>query len=102
MKPLRHRILALFAAIPILLGLMAPAAAMPCAGGDGPIVPMSCDVCLVGIVPGAAACASLSQAVPAHVSAAARSPLAESRVWFADLVIRPYGFHPAPDLPPPR
>lgn len=66
---LRRRILALLAALPILLGLLVPAAAMPCAGGDRGA--MSCDVCLVGILPGAPACASMSQAVPAPDPAAA-------------------------------
>ena len=97
---LRRRIVALLGALPILLGLLVPAAAMPCAGGERGA--MSCDVCLVGILPGAPACASMSQAVPAPDPAAARAPLAEVRAWFAELVIRPYGFHPSPDFPPPR
>jgi hypothetical protein len=99
-KPLRRRLLAFLGAIPILLGLLVPAAAMPCAGGDG--APMSCDACLVGILPGAVACASLSQAVPAPEPIGARSPRTDVQAWFADLVIRPYGFHPVPEAPPPR
>jgi hypothetical protein len=63
---------------------------------------MSCDVCLVGILPGAPACASASQAVPAPDPTAARSARAETQAWFADLAIRPCGFHPSPDFPPPR
>ena len=100
MKSRRLRILALLGALPILLGLLVPAAAMPCAGSEG--VPMSCDVCLVGILPGAPACASASQAVPPPGAVAVRSAPAETQAWFADLVIRPYGFHPSPDFPPPR
>jgi hypothetical protein len=99
-KPPYLRILALLGALPILLGLLVPAAATPCAGGAG--VPMSCDVCLVGILPGAPACASASPAVPVPGPVAARSAPAETQAWFADLVIRPYGFHPSPDFPPPR
>ena len=99
MKTLRRRFLALLAALPILLGLLVPAAAMPCAGGGGR---MSCDVCLMGILPGAPACASVTAAMPAPEPVHARSPLAETPAWFADLVIRPYSFHPAPDFPPPR
>jgi hypothetical protein len=99
-KTLRLRILALLGALPILLGLLVPAAAMPCAGGEG--IPMSCDVCLVGVLPGAPACAGTSQAVPVPGPVAARSAPAEAQAWFADLVIRPYGFHPSPDFPPPR
>ena len=48
LKTLRLRILALLGARPILPGLLVPAAAMPCAGGEG--APMSCD----GISPGRA------------------------------------------------
>jgi hypothetical protein len=51
-KTLRLRILALLGARPILLGLLVPAAAMLCAGGEG--APLSCD----GILPGAPACVS--------------------------------------------
>ena len=101
MKTLRRRVLALLAALPILLGLLVPAAAMPCAGGEGG-VPMSCDVCLVGVLPGTPACASTAQAVPASDPAIGRSLQAESLAWFADLVVRRYGLHPAPDFPPPR
>ena len=97
---LRRRILALLGAVPILLGLLVPAAAMPCAGGDRSA--MSCDVCLVGILPGTPACANMSKTAPAPDLAATRAPLAEARAWFGDLVIRPYGFHPSPDFPPPR
>jgi hypothetical protein len=99
-KTLRLRVLALLGALPILLGLLVPAVALPCAVGNGG--PMSCDVCLVGILPGAPACASASQAVAAPEPLAARSVAAETQAWFADLVIRSYGFHPAPDFPPPR
>ena len=99
-KPLRRRILALLAAIPILLGLLVPAAAMPCAGGDG-AAPMSCDVCL-GIMPGAPACASLVQAAPTPDPAAASFGMAETQAWFADPTLRAYGLDPSPDLPPPR
>ena len=98
MKTLRRRILALLAALPILLGLLVPAAAMPCADGGAP---MSCDVCL-GVLPGIPACANSAQAVPATGLAAARTALVESPAWFSGLVIRPYGFHPLPDSPPPR
>ena len=100
MKSLRLRIPALLGALSILLGLTVPAAAMPCAGGES--VPMSCDVCLVGILPGAPACASSSQAVPPPGAVGTRPAPAETQAWFADLVIRPYGLHPSPDFPPPR
>ena len=63
---------------------------------------MSCDVCLVGILPGTPACASTSQAVPVPAPVAVRPTPAETQAWFADLVIRPYGFHPSPEIPPPR
>jgi hypothetical protein len=103
MKRLRFRILAPFAALPILLGLLllgllVPAVALPCAGGD----PMSCDVCLVGILPGTPVCASACQAVPAPEAAVGTSSPGGTLAWFVDFVIRPYGFHPSPDFPPPR
>ena len=100
MKVHRFRILARPGALFILLGLMVPAAAVPCADGEG--APMSCDVCLVGILSGPPACASTSQAVPASGPVAARSLPAETQAWFADPVIRSYRFHPSPDFPPPR
>jgi hypothetical protein len=98
-KPLRHRVLPLLGALAILLGLLVPAAAMPCAAGDG--APMSCDLCL-GVLPGTLACASTSQAVAAPDPTAARASLTQTRVRFDDFAVRPYGFHPAPDFPPPR
>ena len=98
MKQLRFRILALLAALPILLGLLVPAVALPCAGGN----PMSCDVCLVGILPGTPVCASACQAVPAAEPAVGTSSLVETQAWFADPAVRAYGFDPSPDSPPPR
>ena len=94
------RILALLGALSVLLGLLVPAAAMPCAGGEG--APMSCDVCLVGILPGAPVCASACQAVPAPDPAAATASRGETRAWFVDHPVRAYGFDPSPDSPPPR
>ena len=99
MKTIRRRILALLGALAILLGLLVPAVALPCAGGDG--APMSCDVCLVGILPGTPVCASACQAVPAPEPTAAAAP-GEMQAWFADQAVRAYGFDPAPDSPPPR
>jgi hypothetical protein len=63
---------------------------------------MSCDVCLVGILPGAPVCAGACQALPAAERAATVNSLTETQVWFADRAIRAYGFDPAPDSPPPR
>ena len=100
MKTLRLRILALLGALPILLGLLVPAVALPCAGGEG--ASMSCDVCLVGILPGAPVCAGACQAVPAPEPAAASSRPGETLAWFADRAVRAYGLDPSPDLPPPR
>jgi len=97
-KRLRFRILALFAALPILLGLLVPAVALPCAGGD----PMSCDVCLVGILPGTPVCASARQAVPAAEPAVGTSLPGEMLAWFADPAVRADRFDPSPDSPPPR
>jgi len=99
-KPLHRRILALLGALVILLGLLVPAAALPSAGGEGSA--MSCDVCLVGTIPGAPACASACQAVPAPEPAAAPSSPGEPRAWFANHAVRAYGFDPSPDSPPPR
>jgi hypothetical protein len=99
-KPLRRRILALLGAVAILLGLLVPAAALPCAGGEGSA--MSCDVCLVGTLPGAPVCASACPAVPAPEPAAAVSSPGEPRAWFANPAARAYGLDPSPDSPPPR
>ena len=100
MKTLRLRILVLLGALSVLFGLLVPAVAMPCAGGKG--APMSCDVCLVSILPGTPVCASACQVVPAPDPAAASSVLGETRAWFADHAVRAYGFDPLPDSPPPR
>jgi hypothetical protein len=97
---LRRRILALLGAISILVGLLVPAVALPCAGGEG--APMSCDVCLVGVLPGTPVCASGCQAVPAPEPVTAISSWGEAQVWFADHAVRAYGFDPSPDSPPPR
>jgi hypothetical protein len=99
-KSLRFRILALLGALSVLLGLMMPAVAVPCAGGEG--APMSCDVCLMGVLPGGPVCTSACQAVPASEPAAACSSPGETRAWFADGAARAYGFDPLPDSPPPR
>jgi hypothetical protein len=99
-KSCRLRILALLGALAILLGLMVSAVAVPCSDGAG--APMSCDVCLVGVLPGGPVCTSTSQAVPASSPVAGRSAPAETQAWFADPVIHPYRFHPSPDFPPPR
>ena len=100
MKTLRLRILALLGALPILLGLLAPAVALPCDAGDGG--PMSCDVCLVGILPGTPVCASACQAVAAAEPVVGTYWPGEAQVWFADPAVRAYGFDPSPDSPPPR
>ncbi len=100
MKTLRRRILALLGALPILLGLLVPAVALPCAGGEA--APMSCDVCLVGILPGPPVCASACQAVPAPEPVAAAAAAGNGQAWFPDPAVRAYGFDPAPESPPPR
>ena len=97
MKTFRLQLLALLGVLTIIVGSLMPASAMPCAEGAA----MSCDVCLDGVLSGSPVCAAAGQAVPAAIPANRPAPL-ESSAWFGVPALRPYGFDPSPDSPPPR
>lgn len=102
-KRLRSRLLALLSALPIVLGLLLSAVATPCAAAPVAGDPaMSCDMCVVGILPGAIACAAACQTLPADPSHWVPPRLGETSAWFGLQSHRLLGMEISPDLPPPR
>jgi hypothetical protein len=103
MARVRSNLLAIIGAFLLVLGLLAPAMAEPCAAGPGASCSMaSCDLCLPGALPEAAGCAAAISAVPALVAVGVGRTLIAAAACFHDEAARLDGMGLRPDAPPPR